>query len=130
MSIFAILLVAVLNLIPADVSTFTMVMHENEAIRFTKQDDGGWAGIKRPGNDIGVFYVNGTKLTIKGDGKSYTQDIAKILGVDDNTDWSQIKAITLGRRPFQIERNKSGVDFIFNEKKDGKTNAQVFKVQW
>jgi len=130
MAIFAILLVAVVNLIPADVSTFTMVMHENETIRFTKQADGGWSAIELPKDSLGTFYVNGTKLTMKGEGKTHTQDFAKVLGVDGKTDWSQLKAITLGHRPVQIDRKKSGIDFILSEKKEGKISTRTFKVHW
>ncbi len=130
MSIFAILLVAVLNLVPADVSTFTMVMHENETIRFTKQADGGWNAVELPKDDLGTFYVDGTKLTMKGEGKTHTQDLATMLGVNSKTDWSKIKELKMGGTPIQIQRKKSGIDFVLSHKKEDEVISRTFKVSW
>lgn len=131
MSIFAILVVVVLNLVPADVTTFTMQMNPAETMRFTKQGDGGWSAIKLPrGDDLGTFYVDGTKLTMKGEGKERTQDLAKILGVDEGFDWKEMKAVKLGATPVQVERQSNGLDFVLREKKEDSPAKPTFKVRW
>jgi len=130
MSIFAILLVAVLNLIPADVSTFTMVMHETETIRFTKQADGGWNAVELPKDDLGTFYVDGGKLTMKGEGKQSTTDISAVLGVNSETDWQKLTELKLGAVPIQIQRQENGFDFVLTQKNGDSEIKKTFTVRW
>ncbi len=130
MSIFAILIVVVLNLVPADVTTFTMQMNENETLRFTKQAEGGWNAVELPKDDLGTFYVDGTKLTMKGEDREHTQNLAKMLGVDEDVDWKELKEIKLGAAPVQIERKKNGLDFILTAKREGSETKRTFKVRW
>ena len=130
MSILAILVVVVLNLVPSNVTTFNMQMNENDTIRFTRQSDGGWNAVKLPKNDLGTFYVDGAKLTMKGEGKKYTQDISTMLGVDKDTDWKKLKEVKFGDSPLQIERKEDGLDLILTEKDGDRETKQTFKVRW
>jgi hypothetical protein len=127
---FIILLVAVLNLIPARVTTFTMAADGTQTIRFTKQADGGWKGVQLPTEGIGTFYVAGTKLTTKENGKESSMYLAKMLGVEEKTNWSKLKEIKVGSTARQIERKANGVDFVLKEKKGDSTLTMTWKVRW
>ncbi len=61
----------ILNLIPADVTRFTITEGEQgkETIHLTKQADGGWKMADGPKGDMGTLYVDGSKLTVKNGGK-------------------------------------------------------------
>ena len=134
-SIFSFLLVVVLNVIPADVTTFTMERSENDTIRdtirFTKQADGGWKALKLPNTDLGTLSVDGTKVTMDFEGKKHTTDLAKILGLDEGTDWKTLKEIKVGSLPIQIERKTNQLNFIIQTEKKGDTEIKrTIKVQW
>lgn len=129
-SIFATLLVVILNLIPADVSTFTMGMDGNNVIRFTKQADGGWNAVELPDDDLGIIHVDGAVLTMKGEGREKTQDLSKMLGVGAATDWKKLKEIKFGSDLLQIQRKANGFDLILMEANGERELKHAAAVRW
>ena len=129
-SFLAILIVVALNLVPGNVTTFTIQMNEKESISFTKQSDGGWKAVALPKDDLGTYQVDGAKLTINGQGKTYTQDFSTMLGVDKNSDWKNLKAIRYGDTPVLIDRKENGFDLIRKVKEGGGETNQIYKVRW
>jgi hypothetical protein len=110
----------VLNLIPADASTFTMQMKGGDkgvTIQFTKQADGGWKGIHQGEREasLRVFYLAGTKVACKVGDKEETEDLAKVIGVDEKTQWKDLKKVNLRSIPVDIEHEASGLNFISKE---------------
>jgi len=129
-SVLVVLLIAVLNMLPANVQTFTMEMAPETTIQFTKQKDGGWVGSTHPGEEIGTFYVNGTKMTVKSKAKEHTDDFAQLLGTDEKTDWKTIGELKVGPTPLKIERKTNGVDFVLKQKNQDREETKTFKVRW
>jgi len=127
---FATLLVVILNLIPVDVSTFTMAMDGNDVIRFTKQADGGWNAVELPDDDLGIFHVDGAVLTMKGEGREKTQDLSKMLGVGAATDWKKLKEIKFGSDLVQIQRKANGLDLIPKEANGEGEVKHAVAVRW
>lgn len=121
-----VLLVAVLNIVPAHVQTFSLTMPGGPALQFTKQTDGGWKGVKPTGDDPRLFYVTGTKLTMKGGGKEITQDYAETLGLTKAPDWKELKDLTAGTQHIRIERRPDGLDFLL----PGKDAEHRCLVRW
>jgi len=121
-----------LNLAPADVTTFTIRMNSDETTRFTKQQDGGWSALQLPNKDLGVFYVDGTKLRTHHNGKQHKQDFAKMLGVDENPEWQGINEVQVGSTTsIQIERRESGLELIMNtERGDDPPVISIWEVHW
>ena len=125
-----ILLVAVLNIIPAGVKTFSLTLPDNKPIQFTKQADGGWKGVKQTGDDPRLFYVTGTKLTMKGGEQEFTQDYAETLGLTAPPNWKELKTLTAGTQLIRIERRPDGLDFVLPGKQDGKDIDRHCLVRW
>ena len=92
MYFYTIILVVALNLVPADVTMFTLEMYENHST-FTRQADGGWNTVEYPGAGLSTFYVDGTKLTTKEDGRKDTLDLSELISIDKDTDWKKLKKI-------------------------------------
>jgi len=134
-SVFAILLVVIVNLMPVGTKTFTIEMPDGrtpgtKTVQFTRQAD-GWHAVDLPKDDLGIFEVKGTELTAKSDGKEFTQDLGKLLGIDANTDWSTVKELKFGGVPMKVERVADGVDFVLAGKDhEGKEIQRVFKARW
>jgi hypothetical protein len=79
---------------------------------------------------LGTFYVDGAKLSIKGQGKAFTIDLATTLGVDKDVDWTKLKAIKFGDKPVRIEKKANGLDLILNGKGAENDSNRTFKVRW
>jgi hypothetical protein len=124
------MLVVVLNLIPKEVSMFTMEMNKGDVMRYAKQEDGGWSLVQPQSKSNPTFHVAGTKLTVKADDRAQTLDLAKILGVGENADWHKLKQTQTGTLPLQIEGKTNGVDFILQAKKGAESVSQVINVRW
>jgi hypothetical protein len=131
-SVIAILLIAILNLVPANVTSLALEVGSEKKIQFTKLADGSWSALESPGEKPMLLSIKGGKLTMKteGDKNEQTEDFSKILGIDENTDWSKIKQFKTGAISIQIERVNNGLDFVLSEKKQGKILREVFKARW
>jgi hypothetical protein len=136
MSFFALVLVIVVNMLPAGMDRFTMgLSSERNAVQLTKQADGGWR-MKDIGATKGVvFYVTGTKITIKGKSKeeSGTKDVGDMLGVDTKTDWTRVTDLTLlGKTPLHVDRKPDGLDILVTLSGDdtGQDTMRTFTVRW
>ena len=131
-STFSIIVAMVLNLIPADVTSFTIAegVKGRETIHLTKQADGGWKMSDGPNRDMGTIYLDGTKLTVKNDGKKQTVDLSGHLDIDKDTDWEKLKTISLKGATLKIDRKPNGLDLVLREgKKDG-GRGESMKVRW
>lgn len=136
-SSIAVIILAVLNLIPAGVNTFTLGMPGNKPqICFTKQADGGWQGVptgdKVRKEETVTFYVSGTKMTAKDqEGKEISaQDLGPLFGIDEKTDWSKLKEIKFGRQTMVIDRKDNGLDFTMKTAADDKEAKPAFTARW
>ena len=67
---------------------------------------------------------------MKGEGKEHTQDLATMLGVNEDTDWKNLKEIKLGAAPVQIQRKADGLDLILKEKNGESEVEKTFTVRW
>ncbi|QQL44803.1 hypothetical protein [Sulfuriroseicoccus oceanibius] len=131
-SLFSLILVIILNIVPADVSSFTVQAPEaGQPMHFTKQDDGGWLAKMGPGDEEATFLVKGTEITIKSEGDERSQDMGPLLGLDADTDWHKLEEVALGGGTIRIKRVDNGVDFAL-EDNEGKSveDAGTVKVRW
>lgn len=132
-STFSILVAIILNLIPADVTSFTIRedVEGRETIRLTKQADGGWKmtdGSK--GNPVSTIRVDGTKMTVTEDGGKRTVDLSGHLDIDKNTDWEKLEEVGIGGAALKIERKPDGLDLTIRDgNKDGE-RGELLKVRW
>ena len=131
-SCFSIIVAMVLNLIPADVTSFTIAedVRGRETIRLTKQADGGWKMSDGPKGDMGALYVDGAKLTMKDGGKKQTVDLSDHLDIDKDTDWSKLDALKLKGATFKIERKPNGLDLRLQDAKKDEGLGKLVKVRW
>ena len=131
-STISIIIAIVLNLIPAKVTSFTIMPDKEgrETIRLTKQADGGWKMTDGSKGEMGTIHVDGTKMTVKDDGKKQTVDLSDHLDIDKDTDWKKIEKVGLGGSTLKIERKPNGLDLTLRAgKKDGGSDVPV-KVRW
>lgn len=129
-SVFAVLVVAVLNLVPAEVNEFTMEMPGDEKIRFTRRAEDGWRAVEQPDDDLGTFRVDGTKVTMNIGGRERMYDFARFFDVDENTTWSELKQIEFGSRTIRIQRKDNGIDFVMAGGGGNQDEPRTFKVRW
>lgn len=129
-SVLPMLIAVVLNLVPGEVTTFTMEVEEREIMHFTKQADGGWKARSQPDHDLGTFYVDGAKLTNKRDGKEQTQDLSRMLGVGKDTSWMKLKTFRFGDAKISIVHKENGLDFNFRERRGTKVINETWPVRW
>jgi hypothetical protein len=129
-SLIAILLVTILNLLPADVKQFTLTIPEGEALRFTRQADGGWQGRKGAQTDGPVFHVAGTQLTVKTDEKEFTHDLGPTLGLSKETNWKELKELKAGQQMIAVERSAQGLDFVLKRPDSGQDSDRRILVRW
>jgi hypothetical protein len=129
-SVFALLVVTVLNLVPAEVNEFTMETPGDETIRFTQQAEHRWRAVEQPDDDLGAFHVDGTKLTMNIGGQNRTYDFARFLDVGEDAPWSQLKEIEFGPRTIRIHRKDNGVDFVMAGRGGNKDEPRTFRVLW
>jgi hypothetical protein len=130
MSVLAIVVVIVLNLIPTEMTSFRVQLGPNDTIHFKKRPDGGWDAERSPQKPIGAFYVDGTSLTIKGESKELTQDLAKIIGAGKNPDWADLKLVQIEDVPLHIEHTANGLDFVVKPPAGDDQPERRIKVQW
>ncbi len=114
-SLIEILIVIALNVFPADVESFT-IRHpgENDAIRLTRQADGGWRMLP---DEIGaVFHVEGGNLTVKAGEREHTRDFAELLGIPEGADWSTLESVEIGggAAAIRIEHVRDGFDLVLS----------------
>lgn len=126
------ILAIVMNLIPANVTSFTVEgLDEGLTLRCTKQDNGDWLLTDEAGKgDRVAFRVDGTKLTMKEGGKEQTVDLAGHLGIDKDADWSKIKTFNIGGNALAIERKPDGLDLVFQPEKNDDAKQQKIRVRW
>ena len=131
-SLFSIVAAIILNLIPSDVTRFTITedVQGREAIHLTKQADGGWKMSGGPKGDMGTIYVDGTKLTVKDGGKKRTVDLSNHLDIDKNTNWEKIEKVDLGGATLKIDRKPDGLDLTLLEGKKDSERGELLKVRW
>jgi hypothetical protein len=129
-SIISILLVAALNLLPAGVKEFTLTPPDEKALHFALQADGGWKGLKKGQTNGPTFYLDGTQLTMKNEGKEFASDLGPVLGVNAGTVWKEVKELKIGADLIGIERQADGVDFTNTSKNGEKEVTRRFKVRW
>jgi hypothetical protein len=125
--------VMILNLIPADISSFTITGANDRNSRFTKQSDGYWHLTDPREPSLEPFYVSGTKVTIKKGSNEQTFDMAKAPGIAQNMDWKSLKEIKLNGVLFDIQQKADGLDLIpkEGEAKHIKPLPQtILKVRW
>lgn len=128
----SLILAIVMNLIPANVTSFTVEgLDEGLTLRCTKQDDGDWVLTDEAGKgDRVAFRVDGTKLTMKDVGKEQTIDLAGQLGLDEDADWSKIKELKIRGSKLVIERKPDGLDFVFGPEKNDDATPERIRVRW
>ena len=131
-SFFAVLIVTTINMMPADIDTFTMNVpeHENEVIRFAKQTDGGWEVIDSEEASRGRLFVDGTKITIKGEDEEITQDTSEILGLDEETDWDNLKEFKMRQFTVRIDRRKDGLTYTVTGPEEDEKSEHIINVSW
>jgi hypothetical protein len=129
MSLFSVLLVAVLNLVPADVDSFTMQMHPEKTTHFARQASGSWMAMDLPDDESHTYRVEGGTLIVEHAGKVHRQELGKMLGIDDSTDWATVESLTLANRPLAINRLENGVDLVRPAYSDT-SPAQTYTVRW
>lgn len=122
----------ILNLIPADVTRFTITEGEQgkETIHLTKQADGGWKMADGPKGDMGTLYVDGSKLTVKNGGKKQMVDLFDRLDIDKDADWSKLKTLKLSGTTLKIERKPNGLDLRLQDAKKDEGLGKLVKVRW
>ena len=128
--LFSLIIAIVLNLIPADVTSFT-VESERATLRCTKQAGGDWilADESGRGNRV-AFHVDGTKVTMKEAEKEQTVDLGDHLGIDKDADWSKIKTFNIRDNALAIERKPDGLDLVFQPERKVDANQQRIRVRW
>lgn len=129
---FSMIIAIVLNLIPADVTSFTVEgLHEGKVLRCTQQAGGDWILADEAGKgDRVAFRVDGTKLTMKDAGKEQTVDLADHLGIDKDADWSKIKELEIRGGALAIERKPDGLDLVFRPGKKDDADQRRIRVRW
>jgi hypothetical protein len=129
-SILVVVLVATVNMMPADVDTFTVTAPDEESksvtIRITKLADGGWKVVEPAEEKLGTFYVKGTVFTTRYEDEDVTLDLAEMLGVDENTDWKTLTEI----KTIKIKNQENGIDFVIKPGDEGDESELVFKARW
>lgn len=120
MPLIQILFLIAVNLVAADVPSFTIVENGTTKIEFTRQKDGGWE-VKEPKERRGIWRLNKTKVsTTRHDGGSET-DIAQQMTIPENADWKTLKELNAGKTKIRIDRQKTGATVTFvNEGKSTK----------
>ena len=116
-SLLSIILAIVLNIIPAEVTEFSVQIADGDdtiVMQFEKQEGGGWKsqggrGVKDPS----TYYISGTKLTVKTSRKTSENDLAKHL--------------TIGATPFKVRHRANGLDFLVTEEEK---DSRVVRVRW
>jgi hypothetical protein len=128
----SLILAIVMNLIPADVTSFTVEgLDEGLTLRCTQQAGGDWLLTDEAGKgDRVAFRVDGTKLTMKDAGKEQTIDLAGQLGVDKDADWSKIKELKIRGNVLAIDRKADGLDLVFRPEKKDDANQRRIRVWW
>jgi hypothetical protein len=128
----SLILAIVMNLIPANVTSFTVEgLDEGLTLRCTKHDDGDWVLTDEVGKgDRVAFRVDGTKLTMKDADKEQTIDLAGQLGIDQDADWSKIEELKIRGNVLAIERKPDGLDLVFRPEKKDDAKPQRFRVRW
>jgi hypothetical protein len=129
-SILVIVLVATVNMMPADVDTFTVTAPDEDSnsvtIRVTKLADGGWKAVEPAEEKLGTFYVKGTVFTTRHEDEDVTLDLAETLGVDENTDWKTLTEI----KTIKIKSQENGIDFVIKAGDEGDESERVLRARW
>ena len=128
----SLILAIVMNLIPANVTSFTVEgLDEGLTLRCTKHDDGDWVLTDEVGKgDRVAFRVDGTKLTMKDADKEQTIDLAGQLGIDQDADWSKIEELKIRGNVLAIDRKADGLDLVFRPEKKDDANQRRIRVWW
>ena len=120
-----ILFLIAVNLVPADVPSFSIVEDGTTKIQFMRQKDGGWE-VNEPKEWCGTWRLDTTKVSItRADGGSET-DLAQLLTIPANADWRTLKELDLGKTKVRIDRKPTGARITF---KDG-GKVKQHEIQW
>jgi len=134
MSLFTVALIIALNLIPDQVSSFTMQMkgvgNENKRMHFTLQEDGGWRGVEHPKDHIGTFYLDSEKLIIKGEGNEHSINLSSIFALEAEAEWSQLNEVRFGSKLIRINRLDNGLDISLVVDGGEPEEQAEFEIRW
>ncbi|MGE9291224.1 MAG: hypothetical protein ACQKBT_09555 [Puniceicoccales bacterium] len=126
MSIFSILLLVAIHLVPESVDSFTIEDTDASQIECVHLDDGGWEATDPSGEIIGTFYIQDAQVTMRGDDKEFTFALNEILGMPELPDWDTMQEVSFGQIRFPIVRVENGFDFVLSPQGD----AHRIKVRW
>ena len=113
------------NLVPADVPSFSIMEHGTNTTQFIRGKDGGWE-VKEAKEHRGTWYLKKTTVSVEtADGGSET-DVSQVLTIPVNPDWHTLKELDFGGTKIRIERQDRGgkVSFV-----DGRKTAQ-HQIKW
>ncbi|MDT8389703.1 MAG: hypothetical protein RRC34_04240 [Lentisphaeria bacterium] len=92
--------------VPEDVNQFTIGV-QGKTIRWT-QEETGWHAVELPRDDWGVYTVNGTQVTIAGEGRTMKTDVGRFLTVPEGVDWKTATQLSVAHEslgePISIQR--------------------------
>lgn len=101
------LLILALRLVPADITSIRMQFNDAPVIEATKNADGGWR-VPSPGkNEVDVYTVDGLQVKLKSGANEQTFDLAKLLDVNDKTEWASLKEVKALNATIEVERDKN-----------------------
>lgn len=123
--LFEILFFIAVNLVPADVPSFSIAEDGKNKIQFIRQNDGGWE-VKEPKERSGTWRLDATKVSVtRTDGGSET-DLAQQFTIPTNANWRTLKEIHLGQTTIRIGRQPAGAKITFGDGGDAKQH----EIQW
>jgi len=98
-------------MVPEDVNQFTIAVH-GKRIEWTRQET-GWRAVELPRDDWGTYSVEGTEVTIAGEGHNLKTDIARFLAMPEDLNWKKATEIQVALKslgdPVQIQREEGRI---------------------
>lgn len=100
-------------LVPEDVHQFTIAV-QGEQIQWT-QHKTGWYAVELPRDDWGSYKVEGTEVTVAGEGREMKTKISRYLEIPEHLDWKKATEIPVAMKslgdPVQIQREDGKIVF-------------------
>jgi hypothetical protein len=82
-------------MVPKDVNQFTIDVR-GKRIEWTRQET-GWHAVKLDRDDMGIYSVKGTEVTISGEDQVLKTHIGRFLNIPANVNWQTSKEIPVAR---------------------------------
>jgi hypothetical protein len=117
--------------VPVGTEQFTIQLDAKSSVTWSKQVDGSWRAVEPPHNDGGVWKIEGTKVTLTGEGHSIPLNVAGLVKIPEKVDWTSIGEVMLVQEsmgsPIIVQRD---INTVTLSQKDGKLVKDRVIISW